>query len=211
MKSASGYADTLLTGRWAVRDTRPCEAVTARICGPTGLSMSNRLGYFANGLAVTRIREHAFFKNTGCRAEDRVLTYRLTQSISLLSADTLIADQTPSANASGRIAVRRGVIGSTHIESNAGNDPLALDDASDKVLGPLFSGCPALRPAMLATKRMDRTCAQPTVQMRIEADAAGATLLTDEYENCQPGLAMPLARYEESWTGDHRFGLIKQP
>ena len=35
LKSASGYADTLLTGRWAVRDTRPCKAVTARICGPS--------------------------------------------------------------------------------------------------------------------------------------------------------------------------------
>lgn len=205
-KTPSGYADQLLTGRWSFGSDdslNNCLDFPIAVCPGTAFSASARLGYLANGNFATQIEEVSFFRGSGCQASGLAATARLASDITFDAADTAIADQFPN-EASGQIAVRRGVLG---------NDRVEISEGAASAIAGLFASCPDLNPIDddSTPEPTPETCTE-TVQLRIEASAAGPVLLLDEDGSiCQPGTVAPAPRFNDMWNLIQEQGYIKLP
>lgn len=203
-KSTSGYLPTLLTGLWqgpesAISPDGCVEVVRSAAC-TSGMSLRTRLRFNATDLAATRIQQIEYFRGPGCLAGSLVGRARLANDIGLDGEDTLIADGT-QLDPAARIAVRRGVVTSTHFDVVDSPDPRSL-----------FDECQSLNPELPRVVDGDTyACSQQTVALRIESRASGPVLLLDEHAECQPGLTPPAARPIDVWRVSPEAGAPKLP
>lgn len=202
VKTSSGYNDALLTGRWRSADSESdCLDLPAILGCTTALSLSSSLGFTASGNSATRIREIRYYSGAGCAAANLAANFRGAEDIAFQAADTNISDSTTGSAAGAQIAVRQGVVTAERFEAG-----------DQSVLTSLFAGCPTLNPSTDPTPTQTTTCAQDTVQLRIEQSATGTpVLLAQDFTNCQPGTAVPPTTFEATWTLIQSSGEIKLP